>query len=247
MDVFIWIKATEGRIKPDEFLSWAKTDIGGGDRRSIANALTNAKRAIHARMDEIIIALRIPHANDWPKSVKTRDKLKVLQQIKLPVTSIAKVLTERRNDLEHNYLLPSLDQVRADVETVELWLDKSKEYLKPSVSFMGLSVNRIGTSASADTRKESISVTFADPSKVTYFWEAKRSILTVNKSGSSTQKKYVDLKWKELVRIQKDSYLSSETKYTIPSSQIATRLFTAYKNWLLGKRGNKFRASHNFE
>ena len=246
MDVFIWIKATEGKIKPDEFLSWAKKDIRGGERRSIANALTNAKRAIHSRIDEIITALRISYANDWPKSAKTDAKLKVLKQLKVPVTSIAKVLTGRRNDLEHNYLLPSLSQVRADVETAELWLNNSENYLKPSVAFMGLSVNRLGSSANADTRKETFFATFADPSKVTYFWDAKRSIVNVAKSGSTTQKKYVDYTWKELLKIQKESYLSSENKHTVPSSQIATKLFTAYKNWLLGKRGNKFSASHIF-
>ena len=249
MDLHIWLNDTKGKScgLPDEFLSWAKQDIVGGERRSIANALTNAKRAIHARIDEIIIALRVPHAADWPKTATTDDILKVLKQIKVPVTSIAKVLTARRNNLEHNYLLPSLDQARADVETAELWLDKSKEYLNPSVSFMGLLVNGLGFFTNADAQKGTVFVTFSERSKVTYFSEAKKSIMTVNKSGFSTQKKYADLKWKELVEIQKDSYLFSQNKFTIPSSQIATKLFTAYKNWLLGKRGNKFSASHSFE
>ena len=247
MDVFIWIKTTKGKIKPDEFLSWAKKDIGGGDRRSIANALTNAKRAIHARIDEIITALRVSHAGDWSNTATTDDKLKLLKHIKIPVTSIAKVITARRNDLEHSYLLPSLDQVRADVETVELWLDKSKAYLKPSVLLIGLSVTSIGTSDNADTRKQKFSVTFAHPKKTTFFWDSKRIMVNLSKSGSSNLKKYSDLSWKEMVDIQKNAYLSNDSKYTVPPGYVATKLFRAYEKWLLGKRSNEFSASSKFE
>ena len=247
MDVFIWIKATEGKIKPDEFLSWAKKDIGGGGRRSIANALTNAKRAIHSRIDEIITTLRVSYASDWPKNATTDVKLKLLKQIKMPVTSIAKVLTARRNDLEHSYLLPSQDQVRADVETVELWLDKSKAYLKPSVLLIGLSVDSIGNSANVDTKKQKFSVTFSNPKQITFFWDSKRVIVTLSKSGSSSQRGYSDLSWKEMVDIQKNAYLSSDSKYIVPSGYVATKLFRAYEKWLLGKRSNKFSASSIFE
>jgi len=249
MDVFICINATKGKscVKPDEFLSWAKQDIVGGGRRSIANALTNAKRAVHARIDEIITALRVPYASDWHKNVTTDDKLKVLKRIKVPVTSIAKVITDRRNDLEHSYLVPSLKQVRADVETAGLWLDKSKAYLKPSVVLMGLSVNSIGTSANADTRRNTFSVTFADREQIDFFWEAKRAIVTVSKLGSSSQKKYADFDWKRMVDIQKNAYLSSSNKCTVPSVQVATKLFKAYENWVLGKRGNNFSASSIFQ
>ena len=246
MDVFIWIKATKGKIKPDEFLSWAKKDIGGGDRRSIANVLTNAKRAIHARIDEIIATLRVSYASDWPKNAKTDVKLKLLKQINMPVTSIAKVLTARRNDLEHSYLLPSLDQVRADVETVELWLDKSKAYLKPSVLLIGLSVNSIGTSVNANVRKQKFSVTFAYPKQITFFCDSKRAMVILSKSGSSSLKKYSDLSWKAMVDIQKNAYLSNDSKHTVPSVYVAIKLFRAYEKWLLGKRSNKFSASSIF-
>jgi len=130
MNVYVWKRLCEGKslISPDDFITWAKKDIKGGDRRSIANALTNTKRAIHARIDEILYALRVQYANDWPPSPKTSEKLKVLKRLSIPVTSIVEVLTKRRNDLEHSYFLPSLEQVRADVETADLWLEKSKSY-----------------------------------------------------------------------------------------------------------------------
>lgn len=248
VNVYIWRKLDGGKslISPDEFLKWAKQDIKGGGRRSIANALTNAKRAIHARIDEINTALRVSFASDWPKTATIDMKLKVLKQIKVPVTSIAKVLTVRRNDLEHSYLLPSLNQVRADVETAELWLDKSKVFLKPSVVLMGLSVNSIGTSANNNTKREKFSVTFADPKQVTFFWDAKRAIVTLSRSGSSSQKKYADFNWKGMVDIQKNAYLSSDSQFSVPSIQVATRLFKAYEGWVLGNRGPLFTSTKKF-
>lgn len=249
MDVYIWIKAADGKscVSPDEFLSWAKQDIRGGSRRSIANAITNAKRAIHARIDEILSAIRVQYASDWPKNATTDVKLKVLKQLKAPVTSIAKVLTIRRNDLEHSYLLPSLDQVKADVETAELWLDKSKDYFRPSVVVMGLSVKSIGITASSNRKTDKFSVTFADPRKITFFWDAKKTIATLDSSGATNYVNYGEHNWKDFVALQKNAYLSSDNKYLVPSIPIATRLFRAYEKWLLGKRGNSFSASSKFE
>lgn len=233
-------------ISPDEFLNWAKHDIKGGSRRSIANALTNAKRAIHGRIDEIITALRVSYASDWPQTPSTDIKLKVLKQINLPVTSIAKVLTVRRNDLEHSYLLPSLDQVRSDVETTELWLEKSKSYLKPSVVIIGLPVTSIGSGASATTKRSTFKATFAEPDKVVFYWDAKREIITLSKSGSTSRKKYHDYRWKKFIEIQKKSYLSHHSRQIVPSVSIATRLYKAYECWVLGNRGPSFTASKKF-
>jgi len=248
MNVYVWKRLGEGKsfVSPNDFLTWAKQDIQGGDRRSIANALTNTKRAIHARIDEILYALRVQYANDWSKSPKTLEKLKVLKHLSIPITSIAEVITNRRNDLEHSYLLPSLEQVRADVETAELWIDKSNKYLRPSIVLIGLSVKSIGRSASAVTKKEIFKATFSEPGKLVFFWDAKRKVVTLSKTGATIQKDYSDYSWKNLISVQKKFYLSNDSHSIVPSISIATRLYKAYEKWVSGKRGPSFTASMKF-
>ncbi len=248
MNVYVWRRLNDGKllISPNEFLKWAKQDIKGGSKRSIANAITNTKRAIHARMDEILYALRIQYASDWPNSPKTPEKLKAIKHLKMPITSIVKVLTRRRNDLEHRYLLPGLDQVKADVETADLWLNKSKSYLRPSVVLIGLSVNSIGCSSSATTKKHTFKATFDEPDKVDFYWDAKKEIVTLSKTGAISRKNYGDLSWKDLIGIQKGPYLSSDNHQVVPSISVATKLYKAYEKWISGKRGPSFKASIKF-
>jgi len=248
MNVYVWRKLGDGKslISPNDFLTWAKQDIQGGDRRSIANALTNTKRAIHARIDEILYALRVQYANDWSKTPKTSEKLKVLKRLSIPITSIVEVITNRRNDLEHTYLLPSLEQVRADVETSELWLDKSNSYLLPSVVLIGLSVKSIGSGANATTKKNTFNATFAEPDKVKFYWDAKKEIVTLSKTGATSRKNYGDLSWKDLIDIQKGPYLSRNYHQVVPSISVATKLYKAYEKWVSGKRGPSFTTSTKF-
>jgi len=248
MNVYILRKlgGSKSLVSPNDFLTWAKQDIKGGGRRSVANALTNTKRAIHGRIDEILYALRIQYANDWGRPT-THDKLNAIKRLKVPVTAIVEVLTKRRNDLEHSYLLPPLDQVRADVETAGLWLDKSKSYLRPSVVLTGLSVQSISLGASAATKKVTFKATFAKPDKLDFYWDAKKEIVTLSKSGVTDRKKYADFSWKGLIDIQKKPYLSDKSRQVVPSISVATRLYRAYEGWVSGKRGPSFTASVKFK
>lgn len=247
VNVYVWRKlgGSKSLISPDEFLKWAKQDIKGGDRRSIANALSNTKRAIHARIDEILYALRIQYANDWPNSPKTSDKLEAIKKLKIIGTSNVALLTNRRNDLEHRYLLPPLGQVRADVETTQIWLAESKSYLRPSVVLIGLPVTNIGSSSSAKTKKSTFNAKFAEPDKIEFYWDAKREIVTLSESGATSQK-YHCYSWKDLIRNQKQPYLSNDNNIVVPSISIATRLYKAYEKWVSSERGPSFTATMKF-
>jgi hypothetical protein len=137
--------------------------------------------------------------------------------------------------------------VRADVETAGLWLGESKSYLRPSVVLTGLSVESIGCSASAATKKQTFKATFAEPDKVEFYWDAKKEIVTLSKSGVTSRKKYADFSWKDLIDIQKKSYLSDDSKQVVPSISVATALYRAYQKWVLCERGSSFTASIKFK
>lgn len=247
MDIYIRISQNSNRllITPDEFLTWAKQDIRGGGRRERANALTNAKRAIHGRIDQILLAVRVRYANDWPDRPKTSDKLNVLKKLNIPTTDIVDVLTRRRNDLEHFYLLPSTGQVRSDVQVTELWLKQSQTYLTATIVLAKLPVTSFSVSSSAKTKKHTISATFASPEPITFFWDAKRKIITMFANGSTKEQNYNLLNWKDLVRYQKP-YLFRGSPFTVPSFPVATKIYKAYEKWVSGKRGCSFKTTTGF-
>ena len=168
------------RILPFEFLNWAKLDIKNNDRRGIANAITNTKRALHSRIDEILCKIRIPYSKDWNLKTSTELKLKMLSELNISVNAIVKILTERRNDLEHNYLLPRLDDVQLAVESAELWLEKSALYLPITIGMGKLPI----TYFSITSQKEiTISITFSEPQEVVLFSDEEKKTIQLNIDG----------------------------------------------------------------
>lgn len=192
MSIYIIMKAKsdKSRVTPDEFLTWAKQDIKGGSKRGRANALTNAKRALHARIDEILYSVRVRHANDWPNRPNTDSKLKVIKCLNIPTTDIANVLTGRRNDLEHCYILPPHTQVRADVQTCSLWLDNLKSYLTTSIMIAGLPIKSCVPSPYVRTKKKKLSITFGSTEKILFFCDAKRKLITLKSDGTRNETSY---------------------------------------------------------
>lgn len=232
MSVYVWAKAKSGklRITPDEFIKWAKQDIKC-ERRGIANALTNAKRGLHARIDEILYSVRVRYANEWTNSPDTSLKLKVLKHLGIPITTIVRVLTDRRNDLEHSYLLPTLDQVRADVETAELWLEMSKSYLRPSIVLAGLTFKSLRNPVDR-IRKEELLVTFDPAEKVLFFRDSTHTLIILKSDCTRSEKSYKELGWKNLIQYQKP-YLSENNKLIVSSLSIATKIYMKYEQWLI--------------
>jgi len=104
--------------------------------------------------------VRIRYSSDWNSKPSTELKLEVLKKLNISITTIVKILTDRRNDLEHNYLLPSHDEARLAVESAELWLEKSVQYLPLMIGIGGLPIDRFSVSPSEQIR---ISMTFAEP------------------------------------------------------------------------------------
>jgi hypothetical protein len=236
MSIYAWAKPISSRsvITPDEFITWAEQDIKGGGKRERANALTNAKRALHGRIDEILYSVRVRYANDWPKwrqIVDTSRKLKVLKRLNIKITAIVGVLTERRNDLEHSYLLPPLDQVRADVETAEMWLETSKSYLHPPVVLAGLSIKSRDQSVYIRTRKNTLSITFHPTEKILFFCDAERKLFILKPDGTQCEMSYDNLGWKDMIRYQQP-YLSDDNQLIVSTMSIVTKIYSKYKEWV---------------
>lgn len=230
-------KSDKSRVTPDEFLTWAQQDIKGDGKRGIANALTNAKRALHARIDEILYSVRVRYANDWPNRPNTDSKLKVLKCLNIPTTDIATVLTGRRNDLEHCYILPTHTQVRADVQTGSLWLDNLKSYLTTSIVIAGLPIKSCVPSPHVRTKKKKLSITFGSTKKILFFCDAKRKLIILKSDGTRNETSYDKFKWKELIKYQQP-YFSDSNPLVVFSMSIASKIYREYEQLVnRNKRG----------
>ncbi len=239
MSIYITMKtkSDKSRVTPDKFLTWAQQDIKGGGKRGIANALTNAKRALHARIDEILYSVRVRYANDWPKwpdKPSTSLKLKVLRRLNITTTAIAKVLTESRNDLEHAYKLPSQEQVQFYVQTARLWLNDSKTYLHPPIVLAGLPIKTCVPSPYVRTKKE---LTVGSTEKILFFCDAKRKLIILKSDGTQSETSYDKFKWKDMIKNQQ-TYFYDSNPLIVPSMSIASKIYREYKQLVnRNKRG----------
>jgi hypothetical protein len=230
-------------ITPEQFMEWAKRDLDSGDRRAAVNALSNVKRAVHAKVDEVLWALRVEYSRDWPGQPGIDDKLKALKRIKVPTSAIVKVLTERRNWLEHRYRPPRLDDVRSDVEAANLWLEKSALYPRSRIVIGGLPTTLFSTIHSSKRQKEGVQVESAPPVRVVFFWDARRQVVEMQPDGSVVETPFSDLGWKELIDAQRPFILDSG--HVVPR-RLATRIFRAYEKWVSEGKARAIKLSTPF-
>ena len=217
------------RITPETFLDWAKQDIRGSSPRSAVNALNNVKRALHARIDEVLWVTRVQYSNDWNSRPRLEDKVKALKRIGISTTATVKILTARRNRLEHDYLAPTLDEVRSDVETCEMWISASERYPRHRVTIGGLPCKNISIWESAKRNRKGVEVEFkSSKGVVLFFSDAKRLLVKIDAQGSRSEKRFDSFNWKQLIDEQK-KYLN---KASLVPRPFATRIFQAYEKWV---------------
>jgi len=240
-------KANANIISAKEFLSWAKLDLKGNDKRSIGNALGNIKKSIHRRIDEIIFNTHVPFAKDWNWFCTTDAKIKVLKQVGVEYRAIANLITDIRNRYEHKYELPDLEGIRAYLEVADLWLERSiKRYSFSPARIISLPVKAIKAEIGTIEKPAIISEAVFDKiSKVIFFHDEERQIIFIDNEGNREAKAYSELTIKEILDIEKkyfntifDSSYQFEMIYRIEAKN-SYDLFSSYHNWLIKKTKTK--------
>ena len=219
-------KIDRNQVKPTEFLDWAKSDLTG-DKRSRGNALGNIKKAIHSRIDEIINSTHLIFGRDWNwKEITTEKKLSILKDLGIGRGEIAKIITEHRNTYEHQYILPSLDTVRAYRDIAELWLNESYEkYNFSRIAIFGLPIYEVIVEG-VEIKK----IVLSDEYKgITYFWDRKKEYYQTSRDKSKTVKKYGSLTWKDILSLEKGCIkrLRNKETYSLSQSNL-TKIFNIY-------------------
>ena len=116
-------------IYPSSYLEYAKQDLSSGsNKRNYVNAVSNAKRAFHFQTD------RLCTAYGWNQTHKNKnygfpEKLEYLGQCGILSPNILRKLNTKRNEIEHDYYIPSKEEVEDYIDIVELFLMATKELL----------------------------------------------------------------------------------------------------------------------
>ena len=125
-----WQKVKLYDINALEFLSYTKEDFKEDNDRGRVNALTNAKRAVECRLDEILLLLNFG-GFATRKAWNLPYKIEVLKTFDISAPSILRnLIASKRNLLEHKYAKPDHGEVQNILDVAELYLKVTKEYLE---------------------------------------------------------------------------------------------------------------------
>jgi len=124
-------RRTQQRLKIHEicagdFLEFAKEDSKGQNLRSRVNALGNAKRAIECRIDTLLYNFCL-HKKSEKEGWNFPTKVEVLQELGIVAPEILKKTNKKRNELEHQYVKPTKEDVDDAVGVAELFLSATDE------------------------------------------------------------------------------------------------------------------------
>jgi len=116
---------------PWEFLAYCRQDLNDNSERGRANALSNAKRAIECRADEILKLVNLKHIASrrrWGLPYK----LQVLKTFGIAAPAVLiSYITSRRNILEHEYVKPkTAEEIQHIADITELFLSASDGIVK---------------------------------------------------------------------------------------------------------------------
>ncbi|MFQ1699262.1 hypothetical protein ACJ5NV_01570 [Loktanella agnita] len=111
---------------PSDYLKFATFDIHENqDERACVNGVTNAKRALHLRIESLAEIFGSAHIginghSHFPKLIDFVGKCGVV------APGILRRLNKIRNEVEHRYFVPSFDQVEDFVDIVQLFLSATE-------------------------------------------------------------------------------------------------------------------------
>lgn len=225
-------------VSPRDFLMWAQSDLKGSDKRSCGNALGNIKKALHSKIDEIIWKTHVRYTRDWDPQCSTETKLKVLKKIGVEHREIVTLITNIRNRFEHKYFVPTKAEVSAYLGIADMWMERVKDrYNFQPVGLVGLVVKElliVHSSAGCKISK----VNFSNASKVEFFWNPKKAIVSIAPDGTKETIPYDSMSWEEILDREKKHIRSSYTNFQACGQAELTKVFRRYEKWI-GRQRNQ--------
>lgn len=104
----------------EDYLNYARSDLKDGDTsRHLINALANAKRALHLRMEDVCLGFGAVSLSN----LKGFHRLsKFLMRCGLPAPEVLEEFNSARNSIEHDYTIPSKAIVKIYTDVAYLFM-----------------------------------------------------------------------------------------------------------------------------
>ncbi|WP_348943848.1 hypothetical protein ABHF33_10100 [Chitinibacter sp. FCG-7] len=123
-------------LMPEDYLRFAHSDLKEGSARGLINALSNAKRSIDSIIEIALKSLSIDPRNipahalefcndvlpEWDKNINPTS-LRIFCALGFSPSLLIKEVRSLRNNIEHDYEIPSIDETIKAVEIAELLLN----------------------------------------------------------------------------------------------------------------------------
>jgi len=175
-----WQKVKVHDIDARDFLCFAEQDLEENSERGRVNSLSNAKRAIACRIDEILALMnfeRFAKHERWNLPYK----MEVVESFGVPARNVLRdIITSKRNFLEHEYVRPERREVRQIVDIAELFLEATDKYIDRG----RIRSARVGPNCVLD--EDTLEILDGDTSKSkTRFWLCEKAELSFDfRTGS---------------------------------------------------------------
>ena len=113
-----------------DFLSFAFEDVKDRSVRGTVNTLSNVKRAIDCRIEELLFCYCL-HVKSKQEHWDIPKKLEILAEIDILAPRILRKISTLRNRLEHQFKEPHLETVEDAVDIGELFLGATEKLCCP--------------------------------------------------------------------------------------------------------------------
>lgn len=110
----------------EDYLSYARADLKDGDTpRHLINALANAKRALHMRMEDACLGFGAGSLDDMRGFHRLS---KYLKKCGLPAPDVLEKFNSTRNSIEHDFTVPSREIVEIFTDVTYLFLSATDRW-----------------------------------------------------------------------------------------------------------------------
>ncbi len=116
-------------LKPKDFIQFAKNELKLEDDENLINSLSNIKRAIDCRSEELLYIFgyyKKSKKENWGFPKKTE----FLERIGVVAPKILKKINRKRNELEHKFKKPTIEEVEDFYDIANLFLRYTDRYTK---------------------------------------------------------------------------------------------------------------------
>lgn len=127
--VYTWscIKTRDKPISAEQYLKFAESDLFDGEsERHLVNALTNAKRALHLRMEDVCLGFGFASfegRRSFPRMTE------FISNVGVTAPRILNRLNQLRNQVEHEFIVPNRSEVETFVDVSSLFVASTQRWI----------------------------------------------------------------------------------------------------------------------